>query len=224
METAYAPPVGYALQHQGSDLSQQGLLVNPGLVNGDQGLVNGYHRSPHAAGQQPNNQANMAFRHQRQTDNPFVDERWPFIPMAAETKAVGHIPYATGQYEHLPYSSHERPAIGQLARARSDVSRQGSAGLFNFGSGDQYFTAAQHLSHAQPGMVQQASSPRPAPGRASIGPATPWAPAVVASQWSSAAANSAASGNSLVMHGTHSLLERPGPGHLVCLHPVSTAY
>lgn len=209
LEMPYAPPLGYTLQHQGSGVSQQGLLTNQGyhepgngpqgLVNGPQGLFNGLAKN------------NLGFRHQRQTDNPFVDERWPFTPMAAEPNNGGHAPYGNENYQHVPFTSRATSAaVGPLAR-------MGSTGLIRFGSGDQY----AHGIMSQPGslpdhfgapLMRQASSP--VSGMPWHGPAVPWGSARLRQELAPGmtASESAALGNTLVMHGPHSLLERPGPG------------
>ena len=235
LEMGYAPPIGYGLQHQGSGVSQHGLLTNQGLVNsqqvlgnvyqepgngpqglvsGSQGLVNGPHGLVNSTAK-----SNVGIRHQRQTDNPFVDERWPFTPMAAEPNNGGHTPYGNGYYEHLPFDNRATSAVGPLARMGSSLSHQGSAGLIRFGSGDQYAqgTLVPPGSLADgfgAGMVRQASSPAPGMPFFLHGMAMPWGNPSLGQQLAPAktAADSAAAANSLVMHGPHSLLERPGPG------------
>ena len=224
LETGYVPPVGYSLQHQGSGVSQQGLLTSPGfvkgqsehqdsdngpqgLVNGPQGLVNGTAK-PH-----------VGFRHQRQTDNPFVDEHWPFTPMAAEPNNGGHALYGNGQYEHLPFDKPATTAAGPLACMGSNLSQQGSAGLIRYGSGDQFTHNNTHtgslVGRFGAGMVRQGSSPAPGTPFFLHGMSLPWGHPRLGQQQldpSLTAAASAATANSLVMHGPHSLLERPGPG------------
>ena len=218
---SYALPVGYGLQHQGSGVSQQGLLTSPGFVTAHSALLNGHQDSDNGPQGLVNGTANakVGFRHQRQTDNPFADERWPFTPMVAEPNYGGHAPYGNGQYEHLPFDSRARSAVGPLARMGSNLSQHGSAGLIRFGSGDQY---AQNIAHAGllqdrfgAGMMRQASSPAPGMPFFLQGMAAPWGHPGLGQQQpdrSLTAAASAATANSLVMHGPHSLLERPGPG------------
>ena len=232
LENPYAPPLGYALQHQGSGVSQQGLLPNQGMMNGyhdndypgngPQGLVNGHQglvNNPQGLvnGLQGlvNSPAknNLGFRHQRQTDNPLADERWPFTPMAAEPNHGGHAPYGNEAYQHLPFSTRATSAVGPLAR-------MGSGGLIRFGSGDQRAHGTVGHSGLLPGqsfgagLMRQASSPASGMPLHGAAAAMPWGPAGFRQQpaLERTASNSAASGHSVIMHGPHSLLERPGPG------------
>ena len=228
LEMGYAPPVGYGLQHQGSGVSQQGLLSNPGFVNGHSALLNGHqdcNDGPQGLVSGPQGLVNstakgsVGFRHQRQTDNPFVDERWPFTPMAAELNNGGHAPYGNGQYEHLAFDNRAMTAVGPVARMGSNLSRQGSAGLIRFGSGDQYAYSTTHAGSLGDrfgaGMVRQGCSPAPGMPFFLHGMAMPWGHPGLGQQQPALSltdAASAATANSLVMHGPHSLLERPGPG------------
>lgn len=215
LEMPYAPPLGYGLQHQGSGVSQQELLTNQGMVNGyhdpgnaPQGLVKG----PQGLVNSPAKN-NISFRHQRQTDNPFVDERWPFTPMAAELNHGGHAPYGNESYQNLPFNNRAASALGPLART-------GSAGLIRFGSGDQ--RAHGTVSHPGllpgqgfgGGMTRHASSPVSGMPPHGATAAMPWGSPGFRQQpaLERTASHSATSGNSVVMHGPHSLLERPGPG------------
>ena len=221
----YVPPVGYGLQHQGSGVSQQGLLTHAGCINGQSALLNGHqdsHDGPQGLVNGPQGLVNstakrdVGFRHQRQTDNPFVDERWPFTPMAAEPNHGGHAPYGNGHYEHLPFDNH---AVGPLARMGSNLSHQGSAGLIRFGSGDQYAHSTTHAGSLADrfgaGVVRQGSSPAPGTPFFLHGMAMPWGHPGLGQQQPIpplTEAAPAATASSLVMHGPHSLLERPGPG------------
>ena len=223
----YAPPLGHGLQHQGSGVSQQGLLTNQGYANGQPTLVGGHQDFDNGPQGLVNSTAkgNVGFRHQRQTDNPFVDERWLFTPMAAEPNNGGHAPYGNGRYEHLPFDNHATSTVGPLARMGSNLSQQGSAGLIRIGSGDQYTHSTTHAGSLAnrfgAGMVRQGSSPAPGMPFFLHGIAMPWGHPGLGQQQpvpSLTSAASAATENSLVMHGPHSLLERPGPGeHLTAL-------
>ena len=167
--------------------------VNPGLINANPGLNQG------------DGKPNGAVRHQRWSDNPFVDARWPFTPLAAEKNGAHHTPYGDGHYQRLPYDNRGESSKGPLVRAGSNVTRQGS-GPIRFGSGDQYVN--NYPNQRGQGMVRQASSP----GQFGLG--MPWQASEMEQQWAPmlTAAGAAASAGSLVMHGPHSLLERPGQG------------
>lgn len=218
----YVPPVGHGLQHQGSGISQQGLLTNQGYAHGQPALVNGHQGFDNNGPQGLVNKTatgNVSFRHQRQTDNPFVDERWPFMPMAAEPNNGGHAPYGNGRYEHLLFDNGATSTVGPLARMGSGLSQQESAGLIRLGSGDEYAHSTTHdgslADHDGSGMVRQGSSHAPGMPFFLHGMAMPWGNTGLGQQQlipSLTAAASAATANTLVMHGPHSLLERPGPG------------
>ena len=196
-------------------MSQQGLLGVPGPVNSPHGPINGYHETA--------NGPQGLFRHQRQINNPFADDRWPFIPMSADHNNADHVPYSNGTLTHLP-ADRAASTAGPLRRMGSNLSRQGSAGLIRFGSGDQHGHGATHqhgsmdhrygFDHIGAGMIRQASSP--APEMPLHGMGMPWVHAGFQSQWAPAvtAADSQATASSFLMHGPHSLLERPGPGKL----------
>ena len=218
LDAAYAPPLGHALQHQGSNVSQQGLLANQGLVSGHEGLVNGPQGLVKGHG---------AVRHQRQADNPFVDERWPFTPMAAEPNYHngGYAPYSNPNYAQSQFQNPAASAVGPLNRWGSQQSQQGSTGLTRYGSGDQYAhgTTFHHglmTNQVGAGMMRQASSPSPGMPLKSYG--MPLSLSGFGPNWmpATAAAGSSAAANSLVMHGPYSLLERPGPGELMSNTPL----
>lgn len=209
----YAPPAAYALQRHGSNMSQDGPgqgLVHPGLIDANPGLNQG------------NGKPNGAVRHQRWNENPFVDARWPFTPLAADQNDAPHAPYGDGRYQRLPYDNRGESSMGPLVRAGSNVTRQGS-GLIRFGSGDQYVN--NFLSQRGQGMSRQASSPGQfGLGMPLQGSGMPWHASEMEQQWAPmlTAAGAAASAGSLVMHGPHSLLERPGQGE--SCYTVSTTW
>ncbi|KAL0025951.1 hypothetical protein WJX77_006909 [Trebouxia sp. C0004] len=204
LEMGYAPPTAYALQRHGSNMSQDGPgqgLVNPGLITANPGLNQG------------DSKPNGAVRHQRWNENPFVDARWPFTPLAAEQNDAHHAPYGDGRYQRLPYDNRGESSMGPLVRAGSNVTRQGS-GLIRFGSGDQHVN--NNLIQRRQGMLRQASSPGQF-ANSPIGLGMPWHASEMEQLWAPSigmltAAGAAASAGSLVMHGPHSLLERPGQG------------
>lgn len=224
----YAPPVGQGLQHQGSGMSQHGLLTNQGFAPGQPALIDGHEElatAPLGLVNRPQGLVNgmatghMGFRHQRQTDNPFEDERWPFTPMAAEPNNGGHAPYGNGRYDHLRSGDRATSAVWPQPRMGSHLSQQESAGLIRFGSGDQYPHGAlshprQLGDHFGAGMARQGSGPAPGTPFFLHGMGMPWGHPGLRQQPVSSltAAASAAIADSLVMHGPHSLLERPGPG------------
>lgn len=222
-------------------MSQHALLTNQGFASGQPALSDGHHEEPDTGAplglvNRPQGLVNsmakghVGFRHQRQTDNPFVDERWPFTPMAAEPNNGGHAPYGNGPYGnghhgHLRFGHHATSAVGLQPHMGSNLSQQGSAGLIRFGSGDQYPHGGishpwQLADRFGAGMVRQGSSPAPGTPFCLHGMGMPWGhPGLGQQPMSSSltAASSAAAANSLVMHGPHSLLERPGPGE----HPTA---
>lgn len=232
LEMGYAPPVSHALQHQGSGISQHGLLTNQGFASGQPAPIDGPEEPdsvPLGLVNRPqglvNSMANgqLGFRHQRQTDNPFTDERWPFTPMAAEPNNGGHAPYGNAHYDHLWYDHRATSAVVPQPGMGSKLSRQGSAGLIRFGSGDQHAHGVSHprqlADHVGAGLVRQGSSPAPGTPFFLHGMGMPWGHPGLGQQPVSSltTATSAATANSLVMHGPHSLLERPGPGE----HPTA---
>ena len=203
----YLPPAGYAVQRHGSNISRealpgnQGLIpANPGLVSSTQGLV------------KANEKPNVVARHQRWGDNPFADARWPFTPTAAEHFDGRNILYGQSNYQRLPFDNRAESAVGPLVRA--GPSRQGS-GLNRYGSGDHHAddmiaqrgSAVDRLGSR---MLRQASSlGHTGLGMPLHGSGMPWE-----QQWAPmlTAADAVAGVSGLVMHGPHSLLERPGPG------------
>lgn len=203
-ELGYAPPGGYPLQRHGSNVSQeavpgtQGLIpANPGQLGAGPGPINGSGR-PNGVG-----------RHQRWSENPFVNERGPFTPFA-ESNDMRNVPY--GSYQRLPFDNRPESTAGPLVRAGSGLKRQGS-GLIRFASGDQHVNGT--MSQQASVMMQQASSPgHIGLGMSLYGSGMPWNGSGMEQLWAPmlTAADAAASAGSIVMHGPHSLLEQPGQG------------
>lgn len=195
---SYAPPGVYTLHRHGSNMSQEAGSSSQGLISANPGLV------------QDTVKSNGTARHQRWSDNPFVDQRWPFTPLLAEQNENaphGHAPHSS--YQRLPFDNRGESAVGSLARAGSNLPRMGS-GLVRYGSGDQYVGSP----HGQ-GMLRQGSSPGQfGQGMPFHSSGLPWTASGMKQQWAPmlTAADAAASAGSLVMHGPHSLLERPGQG------------
>lgn len=145
-------------------------------------------------------------RHQRRANNPLEDERWPFTPMAAEL--AGGRAMADGSHflpfnnrtesNRLAFDALSRQGSAQLVRQRSDLSQRQGSDL----SRRELLRPASGLLGQGQGLIRQES------GQLRSGLTQPWQEA-----WEPAlAVDESASGESVILHGPHSLLERHRQG------------